>query len=293
MRYSKRRVFAMTLQLLAAACSAQEPARAKPTHAVPEATVSTLDLAGYKLVLGPKVLAVTANSSGLAYDPSSQTLYMIINDPCQLVQMDVRGEIKRTIDLAGFKDTEAVSWIGGRRFVVAEEKRRRLVVFELTDKATSVPYTKSNVYSIEKTPPDNVGYEGVAYDKASHRLYIVKEKEPRKILVTELPAKKGPAKYVKNVWDIQASSLGMDDLSDVHFDPKTRHLLILSDESKCLVEATVDGREISRLSLKQGDAGLTESIPQPEGVTLDPDGNIYICSEPNLFYVFAPARKRP
>ncbi|HGF5639430.1 TPA: SdiA-regulated domain-containing protein, partial [Escherichia coli] len=36
--------------------------------------------------------------------------------------------------------------------------------------------------------------------------------------------------------------------------------------------------------------GLTEDIPQPEGVVRTPDGSIYIASEPNLIARFRPVQ---
>lgn len=79
------------------------------------------------------------------------------------------------------------------------------------------------------------------------------------------------------------------DLSGLHFDRKSKHLLILSDESKLLTEADGD-QTISYLELEKVWHGLKQSIPQAEGVTLDDDGNLYIISEPNLFYHFSPAK---
>lgn len=128
MKYLNGFIGAGFLSLFVGACDAQDPAppaEVQPTEAA--AAPASLNLGNYKLVLGPKVLAVKENSSGLAYHAPSKTLYMVINGPCQLVQMDLTGEIKRTIGLAGFDDTEAVAWMGGKKFVVAEEDRKSVV----------------------------------------------------------------------------------------------------------------------------------------------------------------------
>ena len=79
----------------------------------------------------------------------------------------------------------------------------------------------------------------------------------------------------------------MSDVSDIFYDDRTGHLLVLSDESKSVVECTVEGKEISRLSLKAGSAGLKDTIGQPEGITMDDEGNLFICSEPNVLYCFS------
>ncbi len=41
-----------------------------------------------------------------------------------------------------------------------------------------------------------------------------------------------------------------------------------------------------QLSLRAGSAGLSESIRQAEGITMDDSGTLYICSEPDLLYIF-------
>jgi uncharacterized protein YjiK len=60
----------------------------------------------------------------------------------------------------------------------------------------------------------------------------------------------------------------------------------LSDESRLLVEYDADRELIGIMPLWRGWHGLDRSIPQAEGGTVDPEGNIYIVSEPNLFYRF-------
>lgn len=85
----------------------------------------------------------------------------------------------------------------------------------------------------------------------------------------------------------------MRDLSSLSLHDQTGHMLVMSDESKLLAEYSKAGELISIIPLWGGWHGLEHSIPQAEGVTVAPDGTIYIVSEPNLFYRFErPSSKR-
>ena len=76
------------------------------------------------------------------------------------------------------------------------------------------------------------------------------------------------------------------DLSSLQYDSASGHLLALSDESRLVLELDSHGRPISSLSLLAGQHGLQRSVPQAEGIALDDAGNLYLVSEPNLFYLF-------
>ena len=82
------------------------------------------------------------------------------------------------------------------------------------------------------------------------------------------------------------NNLFATDLSSATFDQSSGHLILLSEESKLLIEMTVEGKIISFRSLVRGFAGLQKSIPQAEGVSIDTAGDLYVVSEPNLFYRF-------
>ena len=248
----------------------------------------TVSLAEYRLSHGPvTVKGVKENLSGLTFNPRTGTIFGIINNPTVIVEMDVRGVVKRTIALKGFNDTEGIAWIEGDRFAVLEERRRKLIIVHIGATTASLNYSGKEAHIIDRAPAENKGPEGLCYDAGRKRFYSVKEKRPFKLY--EIAIDKGRAD-IKKPWDIEKAGLKVSDLSGIYYNQKTGSLLILSDESKCVVETTHDGKVLSRLSLKAGDSGLRETLPQPEGIVMDDDGNIYVCSEPNKLYVFSPAR---
>jgi len=133
---------------------------------------------------------------------------------------------------------------------------------------------------------DNRGFEGVAYDADDKCFYLVSEKRPMQLITIKglLDSAEGLSINIKA--DIIPHKLYMDDFSGLHFDPATHHLLFVSDESKSVSEVSTDGKMISFMELEKGFSGLQKDIPQAEGITMDDFGNIYIVSEPNLFYKF-------
>ena len=80
------------------------------------------------------------------------------------------------------------------------------------------------------------------------------------------------------------------DISSVAIDPRSGHTLMLSDESRLLVELDLQGKPRSFISLFGGLNGLVHGIEQAEGVAMDGEGNIYVVGEPNRFYVFSRRR---
>ncbi len=87
---------------------------------------------------------------------------------------------------------------------------------------------------------------------------------------------------------INVDELFVDDLSGLHFDQGSGHLLVLSQQSMLLAEVSHEGERISYLDLERGFNQQVEDIPQAEGVTVDAQGDLYIVSEPNLIYRFSP-----
>ena len=57
-----------------------------------------------------------------------------------------------------------------------------------------------------------------------------------------------------NPWDIEKSSLGLSDLAGIHYHAGLKHLFVLRHESRAVVEADTEGKEIDRLSLTREQA---------------------------------------
>jgi uncharacterized protein YjiK len=254
------------------ACAAEPPD--------PEEVHKSVHLDEFTLAKGPvRIKGVRDDASGLTYNPKTKSLFLVINGRCEIVELSLEGRVKRVISTVGFSDIEGITHVKDDVFYVAEEGRGTICRITIQEKTEVIRYDSASVIRVAAGHLGNKGLEGLTYDPDGKRFFAVKESSPRRIYEIAEPeeGKKGSPK-VKNPWNIQSRRLGMRDLSGIYYHRKSGHLLILSDESSCLVEATLQGQELSRLSLK--------SAPQAEGVTMDDKGNLYICSEPNLFFVY-------
>jgi uncharacterized protein YjiK len=264
---------------------------------VPAADDIGLQLDLYRLTVKPMTLLGTDdNASGLAYNRESDTLFASINDPEYLLELTKSGETIRRIELLGFSDTEAIVSLGGARFAILEERRRSVVIVDIHPDTTAIDRSEQQVFVLGYLDDDsNLGFEGIAYDSSKQLLYVVNEKSPRLLLsisgitVNDANAKRSVS--VQAAWSgesLKQPFLDCDDYSGLHFDGASGRLLMLSDESRELTEVSEGGHILSRLDLSWLHRDLNSSIPNPEGVTMDAEGNVYILSEPNLFYRFSP-----
>lgn len=253
-------------------------------------TGPSLQLNDYVLVGQPIDLgADIRNASGVTFNPQKQRLYVVLNGPEVVLELAMDGSLLRRISLEGFEDTEGIVWLEGECFAVIEERRRRLVLFSLPEQVSLVAYSDAEHYLVDGDEAGNKGLEGLTWHAEQQHFYLAKEKGPRKLYQIPLPQKSQRTADVSTPWNVQRRSLGLSDLSDLYHSPRTDHLLLLSDESKTVVEVDETGREVSRLALEKGESGLDHDVLQPEGLTCDDHGTLYVCSEPNLLYLFSPS----
>ena len=253
----------------------------------------SLELHQYELVGSPIVLGEQVrNASGITYNRDNDHLYVVLNGPTIILELTQQGELVRKINLIGFEDTEGIVWLEENRFAVIEERRRRLVLLTLPRQINSLTYKMCQHYLVDDKPARNKGLEGLTWDATQQRFIVAKERKPRRLYQLPAPYILEPVAQVVIPWDVQRNSLGLDDISGLYHSPITDHLLLLSDESKAVVEVDSCGREVSRMDLKEGKSGLDHDVFQPEGITGDGCGNLYVCSEPNLLYLFSKKKDR-
>lgn len=247
-------------------------------------------LPGYQVDIDGKPIAgIERNLSAITYDRDLDRLLAVVNGgPTELLVLSKTGELLEHYPLTGFGDIEGVTYMGNGRVAVSDERAQQVSIFSLPDAPRSIDVAEAQFFSLGINLNGNKGFEGLSYDAADDRLFIIKERDPRQLYEVQGVAASldGPLqlKIIDHTdWIDQVFAT---DLSDIQFDADTGHLLLLSDESHLLMELSDRGQMLSYRSFNRFTSDLQHTAPHPEGVTLDNDGALYVVSEPNLFYRF-------
>lgn len=249
----------------------------------------SLWLGDYRVEIEAKPIGGISDVSALTFDPDRRSLFSVTNKPAKVIEMNLQGDLLRTIDLQGFGDPEAIEYVAPGTYVIADEREQRLVKVRIDDATRVLDSADFQQLSLGIGRNGNKGFEGLAYDAANQRLLVAKERDPVRIFeVLGFPHvdESKPLALQVNTDPKRDARLFLRDLSSLDFDSATGHLLALSDESRLVIELNAEGKPISTLSLLRGQHGLKRGVPQAEGVATDDEGNLYLISEPNLFYVF-------
>ncbi len=242
---------------------------------------SALALSSYKAVIQQKPVAgVESNLSGLTYSAEDRMLFAVINNPPELVWLTTEGQLVGRMPLQGIHDPESIAWSGGNQFQIGSEKDGAVYKTQVDiQRGTMQIISMVKLEGYDKAK--NKGLEGTAWDAKNERLYVAKERKPIMIKEVEM-SKNGITRALPS-----AITASVSDVSGLEYHAPTNSLLVLSDESKMILEVSSEWRVRDRLFLTAEWSGLRDDIPQPEGIAMDNENNLYIVSEPNLFYKFS------
>lgn len=221
-------------------------------------------------------------TSDLAYSPSSGTLFTVTGRNPTLVELSRRGEVLRRIALHGFSNPEGVAILENGQVAIIDERRRNLSLFNLTPQTRELNLDDGSPLDLGFADAGNKGFEGIAWDPAQQRVLLGLERSPALFSL----GSDGQHLLDHPLQALANEHLDMRNLSALSVDPRTGHLLVLSAQSRLLLELDEHGEPVSFLTLRDGDNGLNQGIPRAEGVAMDDQGTLYMVSEPNLFYVY-------
>ena len=252
---------------------------------------SALKLSTYQAVIDAKQIPGITDASDLTYHAPSGTLFSVLNDEPTIVQLSTQGEVLRKIRVEGVSDMEGIAHITADQFVLVEESRNRMLLVTIGDES-SIRVADQPQVTLDIETVENKGLEGVAWDSKQGRVLVVSEKYPKRFIEI-----RGFINSSEEPEQISLRHLGEEtpafirafhDLASISTDERSGHLLLLSEESRLIKEFDESGGALSALLLWKGFHGLKETAPQAEGIAIGPEREIYVISEPNLFYVFRP-----
>lgn len=250
-------------------------------------------------IQGLAIEGIDENLSGLTFNPLTGTLFAVTNSPRYVAELSREGELLRLLPIIGAYDTEAITHVRDDLFIIADEVDNQLYWVRINDATESIVIDEFTVrLALGGNIFQNTGFEGASWDHSMHTLFVAKEKLPMRILellgfnnyYSDFHSENFSdiaTSYRVNEWKSPWSqSLFLSDLSSLSLHEASGSLLVLSHESAMAVEYDQTGDVVSIMPLWRGRHGLLRRIPQAEGITMDDHGNIFIVSEPNLFYAF-------
>lgn len=262
-------------------------------NGIPDHAPGSLKLSEYRVTLEAHPIAgITANASALTYNGETDTLFTTINNPPQIVELTREGTVLRKLPVAGVDDLEGITHIEGNLFALIDERKQQIVRVEIDADTRHLDAQGAPRLGLGILQSGNFGFEGVTWDEKNHRLLVAKEKRPRVFEIRGLPnlmdrQDDGEMNLQIHEWQPkQPFQYFLRDLSSLSSDDQSSRILLLSDESRLLVEYSAEGELVGLMPLWRGWHGLTAFVPQAEGVTVGRDGTVYLISEPNLFYRF-------
>ena len=190
--------------------------------------------------------------SGLAINNSGTALYTVSDNTAKVYKLSTTGNVIKTFGYLG-NDLEGVSTFTGTKLLLAEERARQIVAYDM-----GTGHTIKHRIDIENND-DNSGIEGVAYADNLNAVFILNEKNPGKLIRLRSDFS------IIAAYDLNFSA----DYSGIFYESSTNNLWILSDQNKTLSKCNLKGDLIKSYSI---------SITQAEGIAIFQD-KIYVVSD--------------
>ncbi|MHC8403230.1 SdiA-regulated domain-containing protein [Pseudomonas sp. MDT1-17] len=241
-------------------------------------------LPDYRAVIDAKVLPGMEKdeASDLAYDPQTKTLFSVMGKNPFLVELTLQGDVLRKMPLVGWSNPEGVTVIGNGLLAIVDEREHLLSIVKVDADTRELNIANFPKYDLGPSKDQNKAFEAIVWDSRNQQMLLGEERPPALFTWKSNDGQTLAGDKQKLAND----ELDIRNLSALAIDPRTGHTLVLSADSHLLLELDEKGEQVSFMTLLGGFNGLKKTIPRAEGVTMDDGGNLYMVSEPNLFYRF-------
>lgn len=254
---------------------------------------ASIGLGGYTLTGNYTIDAlggIGLEASAVTYARDRGTLFVVGDEGLGVLELSRTGAVLGTMafDWAGTgstnNDAEGLTYLGAGRLVVVDERPQVAYRFDYAAGSTVALNAQPRVaITGSAASVGNVGTEGISYDPRDGRFFSVKQDTPAALRVSRLDFAVGGGSAATTTLFSGATALfGLSSLSDVQTlsgvdslagTAAADHLLILSLDSRRLIEIDRSGNTLSSLDL----ASLTAQAI--EGVTIDEFGTLFLVAE--------------
>ena len=245
---------------------------------------SRIWLPSYRAVIDAKVLPGMERdeASDLSYNPQTKTLFSVMGKNPFLVELSLQGDVLRKMPLVGWSNPEGVAVLENGLLAIVDEREHSLVIVKVDANTRSLNVADFPKYDLGPSKDQNKAFEAIAWNPRKQQLLLGEERPPALFTWSS----DGSQVLKGDKQKLASDELDLRNLSALGIDPRTGHTLVLSADSHLLLELDEQGEQVSFMALLGGFNGLEKTIPRAEGVAMDEAGNLYMVSEPNLFYRF-------
>jgi len=192
--------------------------------------------------------------SGLCYDSASNSLWTVSDETGSVYQLNLNGNVIKTISLPGLLDLEAVCLNGsGDSLWIVNEQLREFIKIDFNGNISQ----RKQILSGD----DNSGLEGICINSNNGHIFTIKEKDPGMLI--ELSSDL----TIINQKEITFAN----DFSGMTWNLLDDQLIIVSHQSKKIFFCNTVGEVIKSYDIQ---------VKQGEGIAIDPANNkIYVVSD--------------
>jgi uncharacterized protein YjiK len=194
-----------------------------------------------------------AEPSGLDLSFDETGFWVVSDNNSTVYLIDSWGKSIKSFKVDG-EDLEGITVVDSVTLAVVLERTREVVILDTSGKELN--RTKLNLKG-----DLNSGLEGITFDQADRKFYLLNEKDPVLLLTLD-----------ENLNELSRDTIKyLKDASGIYYDVSEKQLWILSDENKMIVKTNINGDVIEKFKIR---------ITQPEGITLKSDkSQLFIVSD--------------